>query len=399
MSEMTATRIGLATLTALWLVAALLLWRTDVPRGLEVEATSAPFAALELDRHERHDRVLRLLALGSLAAQVAALALFARRPPRGRGPALVRAAQLGALAAVVLLLARLPFGLTVLWWQRRYGVAELGYLRWLLERLGPLAVRALLLAFAAALALWLARRYGRRWWIGAGAVFAAVGAAVVLVQPLVSPRLEPVPRPAVVRQVEELAARQGLDRPEVELRRTRDRTRAVSAEAIGIGPTTRVILWGTTLDLSRNVRGFLVAHELAHVSRSHLWKGLAWFVLLLVPGLALLARLSLLDAPEHVPRAVLVAFALLLLATPLANAVSRRYEAEADWVGIETTRDASGAHRLLARLAEAGVRDPSPPRWWTLLFGTHPSLSERAGLVDAWVRTPTSRAGPSRGGS
>jgi STE24 endopeptidase len=157
-----------------------------------------------------------------------------------------------------------------------------------------------------------------------------------------------------------------------------------------------VILWGTTLDLAANVRGFLVAHELAHVSRAHLWKGLSWFVLLVVPGLALLARLAPLDAPAGVPRAFLVAFVLLFLATPLVSAISRRYEAEADWVAVQTTRDATGAHRLLARLAETGVRDPAPPGWWMFVFGSHPSLSERAGLVDAWVR---SRAGPSRAGS
>jgi STE24 endopeptidase len=388
MSEMTATRIGVATLTAVWLAAALFLWRTEVPAGLDVEPTLAPFAALELERHERHDRVLRILSLGSVAVQLGALALLVARPPRVRGRALLRAAQLGALAAVVLLIARLPFGLASLWWQRRYGIAELGYPQWLLERLGPLAVRAALLAFAAGLCVWLARRYGRRWWLAAAPVFVLAGAGAILAQPLVSPRLEPVPRPDVVAQVAELAARQGLDRPDVELRRTRDRTRAVSAEAIGIGPTTRVILWGTTLDLAADVRGFLVAHELAHVSRSHLWKGLAWFALLLVPGLALLARLTRLDSPDAVPRALLLAYVLLLLATPLASALSRRYEAEADWVGVETTRDASGAHRLLARLAEAGVRDPDPPGWWTFVFGTHPSLSERAGLVDAWVRRP-----------
>jgi STE24 endopeptidase len=308
----------------------------------------------------------------------------------------VRAAQYGALAAVLLLVARLPFGLLALWWQRRYGIAELGYPLWLFERLGPLAVRAGLLAFACAFCVWLYARYGRRWWLAAAPVFVVLGAAVILVQPLLSPRLERVPRPDVVEQVESLAAAQGLDRPEVELRRTRDRTRAVNAEAIGIGPTTRVILWGTTLELPREVRGFLVAHELAHVSREHLWKGLAWFLLLLVPGLALLARLAPLDSPERVPRALLVAFVLLVAATPLVNTLSRRYEAEADWVALETTRDPDGARGLLVQLAEAGVRDPAPPRWWTSVFGTHPSLSERAGLVDAWA---TSRAGRSREGS
>ena len=80
-------------------------------------------------------------------------------------------------------------------------------------------------------------------------------------------------------------------------------------------------------------------------------------MLLVVPGLALLARLAPLRAPEDVPRALLIAFVLLLVATPIANAVSRRYEAEADWIALETTRDPLGAKRFLADLAEAGVRD------------------------------------------
>lgn len=391
MSEMTATRIGVGTLTAVWVVAAFLLWRTDVPGGLDVEPTLAPFAALDLERADRHDAVLRLLALGALAAEL--LALFALTLPRLplRGPTLVRAAEIGVLAAAALLVARLPFGLVALWWQRRYGIAELGYGTWLIDLLGPLVVRAALLGFACAACLWLAGRLGRRWWLAAAPVFAAIAIAVIVAQPLLSPRLEPVRRVEVVRQVEELAARQGVARPEVEVRRTRGRTRLLNAEALGIGPTTRVILWESTLALPAAERAFLVAHELAHVQRAHLWKGLAWFVLLLVPALALLARLAPLRVPDDVPRALLVAFVLLLAATPLANAISRRYEAEADWIALETTRDPAGAIRFLADLAEAGVRDPNPPRWWTIPFGTHPTLAERAGLADASGR---SRGGP-----
>jgi STE24 endopeptidase len=396
MSEMTATRIGVGTLTALWVAAALLLWRTDVPSGLDVQPTLAPFAALDLERAERHDAVLRLLVLGGLAAELAVLFALTRARLPLRGPALSRAAEVGALAAVALLLARLPFGLASLWWQRRYGIAQLGYGTWLFDLLGPLAVRATLLGFACAACLWLSSRLGRRWWLVAAPVFAVVGVAVVLAQPLLSPRLEPVQRPDVVRQVEELAAREGLPRPEVELRRTRGRTRQLNAEALGIGPTKRVVLWESTLALPATERAFLVAHELAHVKRSHLWKGLAWFVLLLVPGLALLARLAPLRLPEEIPRALLVAFALLLAATPIANAVSRRYEAEADWIALETTRDPDGAKRFFADLAEAGVRDPMPPRWWTISFGTHPPLAERAGLADAWATS--ARASRSRGG-
>ena len=367
------------------MVAALLLWRTEVPGGLEVQPTLAPFVALDLERAERHDAVLRLLALAGLAAELAGLFALARVRLPLRGPALLRAAEIGALAAVMLLLARLPFGLATLWWQRRYEVAQLGYAAWLFDRLGPLVVRAALLGFACAACLWLSSRLGRRWWLVAAPVFAVAGVAVVVAQPLLSPRLEPVQRPGVVRQVEELAARQGLPRPEVEVRRTRGRTRQLNAEALGIGPTTRVVLWESTLALPAAERAFLVAHELAHVKRSHLWKGLAWFVLLLVPGLALLSRLAQLQIPDDVPRALLLAFLLLLAATPIASAVSRRYEAEADWVALDTTRDPEGAKRFFADLAEAGVRDPSPPRWWTVSFGTHPPMAERAGMADAWA--------------
>ena len=366
-----------------WVVAALLLWRTDAPGGLEVEPTLAPFGALDLERAERHDAVLRLLALGGLAVELAALFALTRVRLPLRGPALLRAAEVGAIAAVVLLVVRLPFGLAALWWQRRYGIAELGYGTWLFDLLGPLALRAGVLGFACALCLWLARRFGRRWWLAAAPVFVVVGIVAIVAQPLLSPRLEPVQRRDVVRQVEELAAREGLPRPDVEIRRTRGRTRLLNAEALGIGPTTRVILWESTLALPAGERAFLVAHELAHVKRSHLWKGLAWFVLLLVPGLALLARLAPLRLSEDIPRALLAAFVLLLVATPIANAVSRRYEAEADWIAIETTRDPAGAKRFLAELAGAGVRDPSPPRWWSVVFGTHPTLAERAGMADA----------------
>jgi STE24 endopeptidase len=393
MSEMTATRIGVATLTAVWLVAGYALWQTEVPGDLEVHATLAPFANVDLARAERHDQVLRLLTLASIALQFVALVLFVRYRPRVRGRPLLRAAQLGGLAAIVLVLARLPVGAVALWWQRRYGIAQLGYGQWLVDQIGPLLLRIGLLAFAAALCFWLAERFGRRWWLAALPVFAVAGAAVILAQPLLTPRTEPARRQDVIRQVERLAAREGLPRPQVEIQRTSGRTRQLNAVALGIGPTTRVILWQTTLALPAAQRAFLVAHELGHVRQRHLWKGLAWFVLLLTPGLALLARLAPLRAPEDVPRVFLTAFILLTLATPVVNALSRRYEAEADWIGLENAGNPRAAQRFFAEVARAGVRDPDPPGWWTLVFGTHPSLADRAGMANAFTRAVRSPEG------
>jgi STE24 endopeptidase len=129
---------------------------------------------------------------------------------------------------------------------------------------------------------------------------------------------------------------------------------------------------------------FLAAHELAHISRHHLWKGLGWFVLFAVPLTYLLARIVDLREARAVPSAVLVGSLLVLAVTPAASTVSRRYEAEADWVALRTSPDPGAATPLFLELARAGKRDPSPPRLYTLVFGTHPTILDRIRMAEAY---------------
>jgi STE24 endopeptidase len=280
----------------------------------------------------------------------------------------------------------------VLWWQRRYDIARVGYGQWLLDGLPGLAERAVLFALAGALCVALARRLGGRWWIGAAPAFAVLGVVVILAQPLLTPRLAALERPRLVAEIRALGREQGLDDVEVQVQKVHERTRQINAEALGIGPTTRVILWDTTLRLPPREIRFLAGHELAHVSRKHLWRGLGWFVLLVVPGTWLLARVARLRGPEDVPRAVLAGVAILFVLTPFTNAVSRRYEAEADRVGLETARDPVAAKRFFVDLSAAGLRDPDPPRWSVILFGTHPPLIDRIAMAEAWARTRSAAA-------
>jgi STE24 endopeptidase len=399
MSEMTATRIVragiLAVIAVLWLAAAVVLWQTDVPDGLRLPDIDPRryFDAGALAEYERHDRVLRLLGLGGLVAQLIGLGLVARRPPRVPGPALVEAGALAAVAVVAAFVARLPFSLAILWWQRHSGIARVGYPQWLLDRLPGVAERAAVLAAAAAVVVLLARRLGDRWWAVGAPAFVAIAGAVIVFQPLFAPRVTPLERPQLVAQIRELGARQGLDDVEVQLHDARSRSRQVNAEALGIGPTTRIILWDTTLQLPRRAVLFLSAHELAHVSRQHLWKGLAWFALFALPLTYLLARLVDLRESRAVPAAILVGSLLVLAVTPAANAISRRYEAEADWVALRTTGDAGGATRLFAAVAAAGERDPTPPPLYAFVFGTHPTIVDRIAMAEAfrsdrWDRSP-----------
>ena len=61
-------------------------------------------------------------------------------------------------------------------------------------------------------------------------------------------------------------------------------------------------------------------------------------------------------------------------------------EAEADWMALETTRDAQGVQTLFQRFATTGLSDPSPPTASYLVFNDHPTFVQRIAMARAWAR-------------
>lgn len=382
MSLMTAMRmVALSTLAVGWLAAAALLWRTAVPDVTVPQLDAATlFDARTLERNERYAYGHALLWALGLGAQLGALALLVRRRPEPRGPWALRGALVGALVYGVAWLADLPSDLAGHWWRRHHDVSELGYLGFLLgpwsTTLGELALAAL----AGAAVVAAGRLLARSAWLGLWAAFVALAAAYVLVYPsLLAPRLRPLEDRTLAAEIQSLAREAGLGETTVEVRKARERTRAVNAEAIGAGPTTRVILWDTLLEpeVGRGEIRFIAAHELAHVARDQLWKGLGWFALISLPCLWVLGRVVRLGDPRALPLAGLVLLLLQLATLPAANAITRRYEREADWEALRLTRDPAVAEASYRRFARTNLTDPDPPLLLHLLLDSHPSLVER----------------------
>jgi Zn-dependent protease with chaperone function len=69
---------------------------------------------------------------------------------------------------------------------------------------------------------------------------------------------------------------------------------------------------------------------------------------------------------------------------PFENAVSRRYEAEADWRALQTTHDPAAMRRLFERFQETSLQDPNPPLWAYLWLENHPTLMQRIAMAQAW---------------
>ena len=392
---------GLA-LVAAGVAAGALLWRTRVPDlDLPKLSPEAYFEGDELARIERFRRVSRVFLLASLALELAALALvvWRARPLAavvsdllgGRVRAGVAVALVALLAASV---ATLPVAAASHWWRRRYGLSEQTYPAWLWDQALGFIVTAVVLTIAVALGIALAARFGSVWWIPGAAAFAALAALFALAQPVVIQplfnRFEPLADRRLAAEIEQLGERMGVHVETVEVADASRRTTTANAYVAGIGPTRRVVFYDTILE-GRFAHGELVsvaAHELAHVGRRHVWKGVAWFALLAVPGLFLVARAAEwrggLTEPAAVPIALLAALVFFLATLPIQTAVSRRYEAEADWLALEATRNPASAIELERRLVTTSLADPDPPAWITLWFGTHPTPMERIAMAEAF---------------
>ncbi|MCC6223622.1 MAG: M48 family metalloprotease, partial [Thermoleophilia bacterium] len=85
--------------------------------------------------------------------------------------------------------------------------------------------------------------------------------------------------------------------------------------------------------------------------------------------------------PALVPFALLVAFCLYLAALPAANAISRRYELEADWLALAATADPDASASLVRTLAREALVDPEPPAWGVVVLATHPPAVQRLAMA------------------
>jgi STE24 endopeptidase len=395
-----------------WLVAASLLWRTEVPADLRLPSidVAAVFGERTLEKAEDYRRLLRVLWVGLTVAQLTALWLLVRAAPRIEarlhGRVLLRGIQLGLISVALLWVVWVPFGVAGLWWRRRHDISRLGYGDLLLDPWPRYLGEALVTAGAVALAMVLARRLGRRWWLVGGPAFVVlVGGALVLTPLVLSPRLAPLEDQRLTAEIQRLAHQEGVGKVRVEVENASRRTTVPNAEAIGVGPTTRVVLWDTLLDgrFTRREIRFISAHELGHVGRDHLWKGIGWFALFALPSAWVLAvltdRRGGIDRPSVVPFAVFVVVAIQLALQPAANVVSRRYEAEADWVGLRATRDPQAASSLFRKLSTTALDQPEPPFWVRALLSTHPSLADRVAMAEAWQARATRGEEAPRAGS
>jgi STE24 endopeptidase len=393
-------------LAVVGVASAVALWPTKVPDDLRLPPLDERdvFSAAELREAERFEAFLRWNSLLAALVTLAVLALYAWRGHRlARESAAGRIGTgmlLGMLGLGILWFTQVPFGLAEVWWARRHDAADVGYLEWLLGDWLALGFEFAFISLALLIVMGFAQILHGRWWVAGAPTFVTIYIFFAWALPWLVVEDHPLRDPGLRAAAQAYAREQGVEPIPVRVEEVSAYTDSPNAFAAGIDRSRRVFIWDTMLDGRFEDEEVLVvlAHEIAHHSREHILKSIGWYALLAVPGTLLIAlataRRGSLREPEAVPVALFVYVALSFVAQPFSNVVSRRMEAEADWVALETTEDPQAARGLFETFTTESHADPTPPRWSSLLFDTHPGMLERIRMAEAWRERAEGRSHP-----
>jgi len=371
-------------------------WRTW--QSVAELRTPSPQGERDVVRYARERRTLAVLGtLRSLAQSWAlpessiadALDRVAAKAPAWLAPAAF-AAPITAVGALLELPVDFIEGYVT---ERRYGLTNQQPQDWLGDQLKGVALATALSAILATIGGAVIRRVPRGWPLVGAAIslpLLALGNIIVplYVLPLFN-RFEPV-EGEIEQRLRTLAQRYGCGDAEILKMNMSAQTTKANAFVIGIGSTHRIVIGDTLLDrFTPEEIEFVVAHELGHYVAHDTYRLMAAAEALVTASLLFAATLpenrdtTMRERPRFLAQiSARVALASTLL-RPLVLALTRDRERAADRFAIAATGAPAWGVAAFERLAEQNLAEAESPRWYEILFASHPSLRER---IDALRR-------------
>jgi STE24 endopeptidase len=220
-----------------------------------------------------------------------------------------------------------------------------------------------------------------------------VFASPVVIDPLFN-KFTPLPDGRLRSQVLELARRANVDVGQVYRVDASRRTTATNAYVWGLGKTKRVVIYDNLINQFPDDQvQSVVAHEMSHVVHNDVPRGLLWLAIVAPAGTLLVKELAErfnrgrpLGSPAALPALALSIGLVSFVLGSASNVLSRRVEARADTYALQLTNDPASFIGLTRGLAVTNLADPSTPRVFQVLFGTHPTTMQRIGAGLSWAR-------------
>jgi STE24 endopeptidase len=278
--------------------------------------------------------------------------------------------------------------------ETRYGFNTRTFRLWLLDLLKNLVLSALLSGGLLWLLLTLIIHGGKAWWFWAWILVGLVEWMIIWLYPVILAPLfnkfEPLVDQELLRRIEKLMEKSGLRAKGVFQMDASKRSKHTNAYFTGLGKSKRIVLFDTLLHShSSDEIEAVLAHEVGHWKKGHVFQELVLVEVLSLAGFYLLSRLlkwpllyetfGFRDSLPYV--GLFLAGALVnpmtYFARPLASFYSRRLEREADDFALSLLPSVDPLIKAFKRLAADNLSNLTPHPLYSWFYYSHPSLAER----------------------
>jgi STE24 endopeptidase len=247
--------------------------------------------------------------------------------------------------------------------------------------------------------LWLMERMGTYWWIHVWLFWLGFNLLALLIYPtVIAPlfnKFTPLVDASLRERIESLLARCGFRASGFYVMDGSKRSGHGNAYFTGFGRAKRIVFFDTLLEkLAPGEIEAVLAHELGHYKRYHVWKRIGVLALASLAFLWLLGYL--IDAPWFyeglgmstpgtAPALALFSLAIPVFTfplSPLMSALSRRHEYEADAYAAQQThaRDLVAA---LVKLYRDNAATLTPDPIYSVFYDSHPPAAARIAQLKA----------------
>ena len=285
--------------------------------------------------------------------------------------------------------------------EHAYDLSNLTFGGWFREEMIYLLLQIVLMSPVFMLIYIAIRKTRENWWkwaTGIGIIFFAVMLFIspVFIEPLFN-KYVPLEEGPIKEEILSLARANGVPVDNVYRFNASKQSTRISANVSGIGSTIRIalndnLLNQCTLPEIKAVMG----HEIGHYVMKHSFKLLIGFGLILFMGFALFNwamkkaigrwgarwKISGIDDIGGLPLLMVLFSLFFFLTGPLQNNLSRSFELETDYYGLNAAREPDAFASVTMKLSE--YRKISPGRWEEIIFYDHPSGKTRIYNAMRW---------------
>jgi STE24 endopeptidase len=246
--------------------------------------------------------------------------------------------------------------------------------------------------------LWIMERLGTAWWIYAFLFLTAVQLLIVFIYPtFIAPifnKFSPLEEGEVKNKIIDLLTRCGFKSSGLFVMDASKRSGHGNAYFTGLGKNKRIVFFDTLLSsLDAEEVEAVLAHELGHMKRKHVLKGMIKGIVLSFIGFAILGYLRNNTAffNGHGVQTITDYMALTLfsmvagvytfLLTPISAYTSRKHEYEADQFASENAQ-ASKLITALVKMYKDNASSLTPDPLFSKFYFSHPPALERVTYLE-----------------